>query len=70
MHYPESVSENETHKFLWDFDIPTDYLISARRRDLVIVYNKKKKRTNRIEDFAVLADNRKKLKESEKRDNI
>ena len=49
--------------------------ISARRQDVVIVNKKKKKkerkrkkRTCRIGDFAVQADNRVKLKESEKRD--
>ena len=35
--------ENETHKFLLDFDIQTDPPISARRPDLAII-NKKKKR--------------------------
>ena len=42
-----------THKFLWDFDIQTDHLISARRSGLIII-NKKKKRI--------------KLKECEKKD--
>ena len=36
---PESVLENDKHELLWDFDIQTDHLISARRPDL----NKKKK---------------------------
>ena len=27
------VQENDTHKLLWDFDIYTDHLISARRPD-------------------------------------
>ena len=36
MYNPESVPENETHKIIWDFDIQTDQLISARRPDLVI----------------------------------
>ena len=66
MHNPESVLENETHKLLWDFDIQTDHLISARRPDLVII--NKKNRTYRIVDFAVPADHREKLKESEKLD--
>ena len=35
--------ENDTHKLRWDFDIQTDYLISARKPDLIII-NKKKKR--------------------------
>ena len=29
MHNPAPVQENDTHKFLWDFDIQTDHLISA-----------------------------------------
>ena len=41
MHNPESIIENETHKILWDFEIQTDHLISARRPDLVIVNTKK-----------------------------
>ena len=40
MHNPTSVQENETHKLLWDFDIETYHLISARRPDLIIL-NKK-----------------------------
>ncbi len=66
MHNPESVPENETHKLLWDFDIQTDHLISARRPDLIII--NKKKRICKIVDFAVPADHRVKLKESEKKD--
>ena len=42
IHNPTSVLENGTHKLLWDFDIQTDHLISARRPDLIII-NKKKK---------------------------
>ena len=41
MHNPEPVLENETHTILWDFEIQTDDLISARRPDQVIVHNKK-----------------------------
>ena len=44
MHNPAPVLENDTHKLLWDFDIHTDHLISARRPDLIIIYKKKKKR--------------------------
>ena len=40
MHIPESVVENETHTFLWEFEILTDRLISAKRPDLVAI-NKK-----------------------------
>ena len=67
MHNPEPVRENDTHKLLWDFDIQTDHLISARRLDLIII-NQKKKRICKIVDFAVPADHRIKLKECEKRD--
>ena len=63
----ESIWENETHKLLWDFEIQTNHLISARRPHLAII-NNKKERTFRIVDFAVTADHRVKLKENEKRD--
>ena len=43
MHNPESVLENETHKLVWDFDIQTDHLISARRPDLIIINNNNNK---------------------------
>ena len=66
MHNPESVLKNETRKILWDFEIQTDHLISARRPDLIIINNKE--RTCRIVEFAVWADHRVKLKENEKRD--
>ena len=56
-----------THKLLWDFDIYTDHLISARRPNLKII-NKKKKRICKIVDYAVLADHRIKLKDCEKKD--
>ena len=54
MHNPAPVLENNTHKLLWDFDIHTDRLISARRPDLIII--NKKKRTCKIVDFAAPAD--------------
>ena len=41
MYDPEPYLENETYTFLWDFEIQTDNLISARRPDLAIV-NKKR----------------------------
>ena len=63
MYYPAAVLKNDTHKLLWDFDIQTDHLISARRPDLIII-NKKK----RIVDFAVPTDYWIKLKECEKKD--
>ena len=76
MHNREFVLENETHKILWNFKTRRDHLISASRPDLVIIKNNNnnnnnnnnKKRTCRIVDFAVPADHRVKLKESEKID--
>ena len=66
MHNPAPVLENDTHKLLWDFDIHTDHLISARRPDLIII--NKKGKICKIVDFAVPADHRLKLKEYENRD--
>ena len=63
MHNPASVQKNDTHKLLWDFDIRTDHLISARRPDLIVI-NKKRE----LVHFAVSADHRIKLKEREKKD--
>ena len=63
MHNPIAILENDTHKILWDFDIQTNHLISAKRPDLII-----KNRTCKIVDFAASADHRVKLKENEKKD--
>ena len=63
---PESVLKNETHKFIWDFEMQTYHLISAIRLYLIMI--NKNERTGKIVDFAVPADHRVKLKESEKRD--
>ena len=68
MHNPAPVLENDTHKLLWDFDIQTDHLISARRQDLITINKKKRKKICKIVNFAVPADHRIKLKECEKRD--
>ena len=64
---PELILENETHKLLWGFEVQMDNLISAGGPDLLTVNKKKKKkkRTCRIVNFAVSADPRVKLKESE-----
>ena len=56
-----------THKFLWDFNVQMDHLISAVTPDLTII-NNKKKRFCKIVDFAIPADHRIKLKECEKKD--
>ena len=69
MHNPVFVLDNKTHNLLWDFEIQTNHLISARQPDFVIVnYKKKKKRNYQIVEFAVPVDHRVKLKKSEKRD--
>ena len=69
MHNQESVLENETHKLLWDFEIQTKHQILARRPNLAMINKKKKKkRTSKFVDFAVLADHRLKLKENEIKD--
>ena len=66
MHNPAPVLENAMHKLLWDFNIQMDHLIQARRPDLIII--NKKKKICKIVDFAVPADHRINLKESEKKD--
>ena len=66
MHNPSSVLEKGTHKFLWDFDIHTDQLISASSQDLIIITQKKS--TCKIVDFSLPADHKIKLKECEKMD--
>ena len=73
MHNPAPVLEIDPHKLLWDFNIQTDHLIPARRPDLIIINKKKKKEEKKKEnlqivDFAVPADHRINLKESEKKD--
>ena len=47
------VQENEKHKLLWDFEIKTHYLISARRL-VTASDNQQKKIIYRIMDFALL----------------
>ena len=42
MHNPQPVLENDTHKLLWEFNIHTDHLISARRPDITIINNEKR----------------------------
>ena len=46
MHNPALVLENDSHKLLWDFNVQTDHLIPARRPDLIIINQKKKKKEN------------------------
>ena len=47
MHKLTSVRENETQKLLWDFEIQTDHLISARWPDLIIINEKKRTRSEK-----------------------
>ena len=65
---PGACPKNDSHKLLWDFNIQTDHLIPARRPDLIII--NKRKRICKIVDFAVPADHRINLKESEKDKNL
>ena len=37
MHNPDTVSENATHKLLWNVETQTDHLISARRLDFIMI---------------------------------
>ena len=41
MSNPAPVLANDTHQLLWDFNIHTDHLISARRPDLIIIHKEK-----------------------------
>ena len=63
-HKPEGVTENESIKVLWDFNINTDYEIEHRRPDIVVVLKPEKECL--IIDIAVPGDTRIKQKEKEK----
>ena len=65
MHNPAVVPENDTHKLLWDYDLQTDHLISARRPDLIIIIKKREiaKLRTLLSWLTTI-----KLKESEKKD--
>ena len=59
MHNPAPVLENDTYKCLWDFDIPTDNVISApKTKPYINQQKKKKKKICKIVDFAVPADHK------------
>ena len=74
MHKTESLRENETHKILWDFEnkrITSQQIRSSdnnnknkRERER----ERERERTGHTVDFTFLADNKVKIKESEKRD--
>ena len=63
-HEPESVLENEDCKILWDFSIQTDYVIEARRPDLIVA--DKEERSCKIIDFTVPEDSRIEEKKKDK----
>ena len=64
--HPEPVVENENFKLLYDFNIFTDHLISARRPDLV--YVDKQSRKAYLIDIACVMDRNVMTKEKEKVD--
>ena len=76
IHKPESGLEKRKHKILWDFEIPKDHLIPARRQVQVIISkNQKKKKKERERDLPYivfcrpsepLSENQRKLGEKDK----
>ena len=67
MHIPTPALATDTRKFLGGFDIQTDHLILARRPDLIIINNSKRK-SAKLSTLSIPADPRVKLKECEKGD--
>ena len=63
-HQPDTVSENDRCKLLWDFDVQTDHVIQARRPDVIVI--DKEKKECKIIDFAMPYDSRVNAKEVEK----
>ena len=63
-HQPQSVSETDKTKVLWDFNIQCDHVIEARRPDVMVVG--KEDRVCKIINVTVPADCRVNAKESEK----
>ena len=55
MYNSAPVLENDTHNFLWDFDVHTDHLIPARRPHLIIINKKKKKKKKKKREFSKLS---------------
>ena len=53
-HVPTSVVENNDMKVLWDFNIYTDHLITARHPDIVVI--DKLQKTVQIVDVSVPSD--------------
>ena len=63
----ESILGNETHRIPWDFEKRADFLISARRQDLVIISKKKANLPNR--GLCCPGGPKSKIKESEREIN-
>ena len=63
-HQPNSVLETDRTKVLWDFNIQYDYIIEARRPDIVIV--EKEEKVCKIIDIAIPENSRVAEKEREK----
>ena len=63
-HVPQSVSENSRVKLLWDFNVYTDHVLSARCPDIVVM--NKEEASAQIIDVAISADCNVTSKEAEK----
>ena len=63
-HVPEPVLENEGCRILWDFTIQTDYVIEARRPEMIVV--EKRNKCCKIIDCAIPYDSHIAEKEVEK----
>ena len=71
MHKSELILENETHKFLWDFDKETGHLTPARRPVLMLINQTKKKEKKELVVLWILPFQRTKewkIKESKRID--
>ena len=66
MHNPASVLKNDTYELLWDFEIQTGHVIFVRRTEQKL--HSRKKKNFQIVDFAISANHRIKLNESEEKD--
>ena len=63
-HQPDTVTENDSCKLLWDFNVQTDHVIQARRPDVTLI--DKEKSECKIIDFSIPYDSRVNAKEIEK----
>ncbi|KAJ8029456.1 hypothetical protein HOLleu_28849 [Holothuria leucospilota] len=64
LHRPETVNETDRVKILWDFEVRTDKVITARRPDIIVV--DKQEKTAKIIDVAIPLDKNIRGKEAEK----